>query len=75
MYNYVVANFYFQLNFSFPLFLCMLINGNVHKNKGNLKLPENKINCNIPVYNSRFSRRHGGHVGVQNNGEKSLLGI
>ena len=30
----IVANIYFQLNFSFPLFLCMLKCGNVHKKKG-----------------------------------------
>ena len=33
---YVVVNFYFRLNFSFPLFLCMLMQGNVHKYKGKL---------------------------------------
>ena len=26
---YVVVNFYFQLKFSFPLFLCMLMNGKI----------------------------------------------
>ena len=34
--------FFFQLNFSFPLFLCMLVYGNVRKNKGKLK-----FNCNM----------------------------
>ena len=34
---YVVVNFYFQLNFSLPLFLSMLMYGNVHKNKGKPK--------------------------------------
>lgn len=32
---YVVVNIYFWLNFSFPFFLCMLMYGNVHKNKEN----------------------------------------
>lgn len=41
-YNYVVVNSYFQLNLSFPLLLCMLMYGNVQRNKGKLK-----INCNI----------------------------
>ena len=43
---YVVVNFYFQLKFSFPLFLCMLMYGNAHKNKGKLKFRK-KINFNI----------------------------
>ena len=33
-----MVQLYFLLNFSFPLFLCMLMYGNVHKNKGKLKL-------------------------------------
>ena len=42
MYVNAVVNFFFQLNFSFPLFLCMLVYGNVRKNNGKLK-----FNCNI----------------------------
>ena len=34
---YVEVNFYFQLNFTFPLFWCMLMYGNVHKHKGKQK--------------------------------------
>ena len=34
-YASVVVNFYFQLHFSFPLFLCILMYGNVHKTKEN----------------------------------------
>ena len=34
---YIVVNFYFQLNFSFPLFLRMLMYCTEHKNKGKLK--------------------------------------
>ena len=41
LYNGLV-HLYFLLNFSFPLFLCMLMYGNVHKNKGKLKLNWNK---------------------------------
>ena len=41
---YVVPNFYFQLNFSFTLFLCVLLYGNVHKNEGK---NSKKINYNI----------------------------
>ncbi|XP_015778986.1 PREDICTED: N-terminal kinase-like protein [Acropora digitifera] len=35
---FVVVNFFFQSNFSFPLFLCTLPYISIHKNKGKLKL-------------------------------------
>ena len=44
---YVVVNLYFQSNFSFPLFLCMLMYGNVHKNKGKLKFNWKKKTANL----------------------------
>ena len=34
---HVVVNFYFQLNFSFNLLLCMLMYADVNKSKGKLK--------------------------------------
>ena len=35
---YVVVNIYFWLNFSFPLFLCMLMYGIVHKKQRKTKI-------------------------------------
>ena len=48
--GYIVVNFYFQLNFSFPLFLCMLMYGTVHKNKEKLKFNWKKLTTTDTKY-------------------------
>ena len=42
---YAVVNIYFWLNFSFPLFLCMLMYSKVHK-----KQRKTKITYNIYIF-------------------------
>ena len=50
-FTYGLVQLYFLLNFGFPLFLCMLMYGNVHKNKGKLKFNWKK-NCKPGAFTS-----------------------